>query len=1200
MGKRIISLIITVALVIAFLPVGLPVRADGEHIIDGSTYTAWTNSKEMPAQGGYYYLDTDVQLDESWTTVGTVNLCLHGHTVKLKKNVVERPIITIPAGSELTIRDEDNTGTVTGGLGAENIRVYGIFNFYGGTISDSSLAGIDVQSGGVANMYWGVTSDNQFGVYVDNGGKLNLFDGVITRNENSGVVVGTKSALSLKATCIMYGGEIINNTAKVGGGGVRVNQGHFTLKGGEITGNKSQNDSRGGGILGSDSVNISGSANVYGNTNSKGEPDNLYLEDAGTVHITGPVSNTKKIGVAMSDVIGTFAFLWNDYNEGKDPADYFESDTPGYFITADELGWVNINAPSHEHSDGLVFEDMWPYDNCLPTYSGSYFLTEDVSLGTSGWEVPRNADISICLCGHSITGSGSSKSSNPSVIKVQEGATLRIYDDSDQGMITQTHNINRRYGPGIIIDNGSFYLYGGQITGIKATGPSNTNGGAVSIINGGKCYLYGGSITNNTTSSSRNGGGVYVGSGELHVNGKTVVTRNTKGGGAWKDGTFPNGVPNNIYLTEGQKVIVDDIMSNTTPIAVCLEGGDGVITSGYTEKGNSEAYINTRFTSDMGYDLRLNDAGEIELYVDILDESVELDQTSLTLEYGGPSAQLTATVLPENATNKNVSWSSSDESVAVVDSNGKVSAVDGGTAVITVKTTNGNTATCDVTVNGHAPVHTHSYTATVTKAATCISTGIMTYTCECGDYYTETIPKKTHTYTSHDDEPATCLKEGVRSYTCSVCGYSYTEVIPVKAHTLTAHAAKEPTCTEEGLIAYWTCNVCGKFFKDKNAKSEITEEETVVKALGHDLKIHEEVPATCYSEGSSVYWICDRCGKIFADDKAENEAKEEDFVIAKTPHTLVHLEEREPTCTEDGNIDCWSCKVCAKNFSDENGMNELKEKDAIKKASGHDMTEIMGSDATCRDEGQKTYYICDFCKKSFFDAEGTQEIENRDDLILEKRHKLVYVDEKPATYTESGNRAHWLCTVCDKCFEDENGEHELSENEVTFPMKKQPVLKYRAYVQKKNWMTWQNAIVGIKITSANLAGTKDNLRMETIQMQLSGIGGAVKYRAYCAKKGWTQWATTADKTTYAGTKGESRRVEMIQLAPKGEIATYYDLYYRTYCEKFGWLGWAKNSEKSGSAGYARKLEGFQVQLVPKGTKFGTSEKKAFYDKTKDE
>ena len=61
---------------------------------------------------------------------------------------------------------------------------------------------------------------------------------------------------------------------------------------------------------------------------------------------------------------------------------------------------------------------------------------------------------------------------------------------------------------------------------------------------------------------------------------------------------------------------------------------------------------------------------------------VTLDQTSLTLEKG-TNIHLTATVTPADADNKNVTWTSSNTSVATVDSTGKVTAVGKGTAVIT-------------------------------------------------------------------------------------------------------------------------------------------------------------------------------------------------------------------------------------------------------------------------------------------------------------------------------------------------------------------------------------------------------------------------------------------------------------------------------------------------------------------------------------
>lgn len=77
---------------------------------------------------------------------------------------------------------------------------------------------------------------------------------------------------------------------------------------------------------------------------------------------------------------------------------------------------------------------------------------------------------------------------------------------------------------------------------------------------------------------------------------------------------------------------------------------------------------------------------------------VTLDQPELTLKIGR-NATLTATVAPEEATDKGVTWSSDDETVATVDSDGVVTAVAEGTATVTVTTDDGGkTASCAVTV----------------------------------------------------------------------------------------------------------------------------------------------------------------------------------------------------------------------------------------------------------------------------------------------------------------------------------------------------------------------------------------------------------------------------------------------------------------------------------------------------------------------
>lgn len=85
---------------------------------------------------------------------------------------------------------------------------------------------------------------------------------------------------------------------------------------------------------------------------------------------------------------------------------------------------------------------------------------------------------------------------------------------------------------------------------------------------------------------------------------------------------------------------------------------------------------------------------------------VVLDKTELSLTIGDEET-LTATVLPTVAVNQEITWTSSDDTVATVDETGKVTAIAAGTVTITVTTADGGkTATCTVTVSAPAPTPT--------------------------------------------------------------------------------------------------------------------------------------------------------------------------------------------------------------------------------------------------------------------------------------------------------------------------------------------------------------------------------------------------------------------------------------------------------------------------------------------------------------
>jgi len=123
------------------------------------------------------------------------------------------------------------------------------------------------------------------------------------------------------------------------------------------------------------------------------------------------------------------------------------------------------------------------------------------------------------------------------------------------------------------------------------------------------------------------------------------------------------------------------------------------INSQYTVLGWGTSPTSTTAKYKQGDIISLN--SDLKLYAVINKEinpmGISLNKTTLSLGVSKTEI-LIATISPSNATNKGVTWSSSNTSVAKVDSSGKVTGVKAGTATITAKSNNGKIAKCTVTV----------------------------------------------------------------------------------------------------------------------------------------------------------------------------------------------------------------------------------------------------------------------------------------------------------------------------------------------------------------------------------------------------------------------------------------------------------------------------------------------------------------------
>ena len=153
-----------------------------------------------------------------------------------------------------------------------------------------------------------------------------------------------------------------------------------------------------------------------------------------------------------------------------------------------------------------------------------------------------------------------------------------------------------------------------------------------------------------------------------------------------------------VYFNNGTKKHNNQLAYNPNTmrvLGVMSDGKLGFVTANINFIPANTAYLVVPANSPS--EIKLISESDYKPYVAV--QSVSLSQSKLTM-YAGDSHALAATVLPSNATDKSLKWSSSNSSVATVDANGLVKAVGYGKATITVACASNSAlkATCEVNV----------------------------------------------------------------------------------------------------------------------------------------------------------------------------------------------------------------------------------------------------------------------------------------------------------------------------------------------------------------------------------------------------------------------------------------------------------------------------------------------------------------------
>ena len=363
--------------------------------------------------------------------------------------------------------------------------------------------------------------------------------------------------------------------------------------------------------------------------------------------------------------------------------------------------------------------------------------------------------------------------------------------------------------------------------------------------------------------------------------------------------------------------------------------------------------------------------------------------------------------------------------------------------------------------------HTHQYTEEVTKAPSCTEAGEKTFTCSCGDSYTEAIEKLSHTEEVIAAVAPTCTETGLtEGKKCSVCGTELKaqESVPATDHSFTDEydadcnnegcdfvrevacrhsnteilAAVEATCTTAGLTEGLKCKDC----------EEILTKQETVSALGHKYTPVVTAP-TCTAGGYTTY-TCSACNDSYVADEVSalghtektlaavaptctetgltagkqctvcNTVTEEQKTIDATGHTEKTLAAVAPTCTETGLTEGKQCIICS----------AVTQSQQVIDANGHTASSAVKEnvkDSTCSAAGSYDSVVyCSVC---------STEMSRKTETIEKKAHTEVIDAAVAPTCTETGLTEGKHCLVCNALITAQKVVPALGHTEAVVPGK---------------------------------------------------------------------------------------------------------------------------------------------------------------------
>ena len=437
----------------------------------------------------------------------------------------------------------------------------------------------------------------------------------------------------------------------------------------------------------------------------------------------------------------------------KNELEFNESIEGGTFISGSAIGVFNKSGNAEltislvgTNTIANVGKGIFVLASSASTGSSNLTIQGDGSLNASAsqtgiWVQSNSNNAALCVENAEVTASPDGAVKNGVLVQAKDGSDVSLTVNGGSLTASVNANIWFQFGSGVsgsgtptvTVSNNAIVRANGGIannssTSIQYGTGSEENGGIVFDGSAGTVY---GSVTLQEDLTVENGQTLTIPDGaSLTTNGKLTVDGGTLTGDVTGDVIYKvTGVSlntNSLTLEEGGTATLTATItpSNATDQNVTWSSDpSGIVTITPDTSDSKKATITATGTGTTTITVTTEDGNKTATCVVTVTAAtvpvtgVTLSQNQASLYYNRTpnTLTLTATVAPDNATNRAVTWTSSDSTVAAVDQNGVVTALARGTAVITATAADGRgaSASCTVTVSSYLPPANPNYRITV-------------------------------------------------------------------------------------------------------------------------------------------------------------------------------------------------------------------------------------------------------------------------------------------------------------------------------------------------------------------------------------------------------------------------------------------------------------------------------------------------------